>query len=156
MFSWSVMFSKQLFDSIFSSEQHHQGEDNILISSHLSPYTLYSGCARILRGQSRLSRLAARESVNARNLRDCEELCQTSQRFNCRSFSFSTTAGYTSSNNFPNCQLSELDEINLTDRDLEPDYSGDVYIISSSCGGSISGSTSSYISKSTQSKVLMI
>ena len=105
-----------------------------------------SGCARILRGQSRLSRLAARESLTARNLRECEEFCQTSQRFTCRSFSFSSTAGYTS-NNYPNCQLSELDEINLTDRDLEPDYSGDVYILSSSCGGSSSSSTSSYISK---------
>ena len=130
------------------NSQHHQGENNILTphTSHLTSCT--SGCARILRGQSRLSRLSARESVTARNLRDCEELCQTSQRFNCRSFSFSSTAGYTS-NIYPNCQLSELDEINLTDRDLEPDYSGDVYILSSSCGGSSSGSSSgsSYISK---------
>ena len=126
-------------------EQHHQGGNNNHLSPHLSPRN--SGCARILRGQSRLSRLAARESLNARNLRECEELCQTSQRFNCRSFSFSSQAGYTS-NSSPNCQLSELEEINLTDRDLEPDYSGDVYIISSSCGStSTSTSTSSYISK---------
>ena len=127
----------------YPNTETHQGEINSLTTS---PHSSCSGCARILRGQSRLSRLAARESMNARNLRECEEFCQTSQRFNCRSFSFSSRVGYTS-NNFPNCQLSELDEINLTDRDLEPDYSGDVYIISSSCGGSSSTSTSSYISR---------
>ena len=92
--------------------------------------------------------MASRESLNAKNVRECEDLCQTSQQFICRSFSFLTTTGY--SNNYPNCELSELDERNLNDRDLEPDYSGDVFVISSSCGGGGEvghGTSSSYISK---------
>ena len=126
--------------------QHHQGHmSHFCLSFHCS----YSGCARIWRGQSKLSRLASRESLTAQNLRDCQDLCETSQQFTCRSFSFISTAGY-SGYNYPNCELSELDERNLNDRDLEPDYSGDVYVISSSCGGGgDSGHTtgSSYISK---------
>ena len=93
--------------------------------------------------------MASRESLNARNLRECEDFCLSSKQYTCSTFSFTSTAGYT--NNYPNCELSELDERNLSDRDLDPDYSGDVYIISSSCGGGGGGSHgtgSSYISKS--------
>ena len=91
--------------------------------------------------------MASRESLTAQNMRDCEDLCKTSQQFTCRSFSFITTTGY--SYNHPNCDLSELDERNLDDRDLEPDYSGDVFVMSSSCGGGEGGQGpgSSYISK---------
>ena len=106
-------------------------------------------CARIWRSQRRLVSPASREALSSRDLRECEQFCRTASTYTCRSFSFISTAGY-SGYNYPNCELSELDERNLNDRDLEPDYSGDVYVISSSCGGGgDSGHTtgSSYISK---------
>ena len=49
------------------------------------------GCSRIWRAQSRLSGGATRESLTARDARDCEDMCRATQRYTCRSFSFSAS-----------------------------------------------------------------
>jgi len=80
-----------------------------------------SGCFSIHKANYRLDRSAARDSVSARDLRDCEDKCEQEHLFVCRSFSF--TSGYSARN----CDLSELDVRDLRDNDIVRDYNSDVY-----------------------------
>jgi len=95
-----------------------------------------SGCFRIYEARYRLERSAARESVSARDLRDCEEKCEREHLFTCRSFSF--TSDYMARN----CDLSELGARDLSlGRDLVRDQYSDVYekITSGTCGSGSGG-----------------
>ena len=95
-----------------------------------------SGCFRIYEARYRLERSAARESASARDLRDCEDMCEREHLFVCRSFSF--TSGYTARN----CDLSELSARDLSlGRDLVRDSTSDVYEkkTTGSCGSSSGG-----------------
>jgi len=95
-----------------------------------------SGCFRIYEARYRLERSAARESVSARDLRDCEEKCEREHLFTCRSFSF--TSDYMARN----CDLSELGARDLSlGRDLVRDQYSDVYekITSGACGSGSGG-----------------
>ena len=100
------------------------------------------GCFRIYEASYRLDRSAARESTSARDLRDCEEMCEREHLFTCRSFSF--TSGYSARN----CDLSELDARDLSlGRDLVRDYNSDVYEKKTSgrCGSGSGGGGGNFI-----------
>ena len=100
------------------------------------------GCARLWRGQSRLSTLASRESLSARSLKECEELCRSSQAYTCRSFSFtSQSSGYLSYSS-RNCDLSDIGDTNLRSGDMDTDYNSDVFIMTQgACSGGQSSAT---------------
>ena len=115
------------------------------------------GCARIWRAQNRLTSLAARESLSARDAAECERMCGTAATYSCRSFSFAS-GGSWSSGAFSgysaaaasSCQLSDLGESELRGGDMETDYTSDVFIMGdpASCGsGAPAASSSSFISK---------
>ena len=115
------------------------------------------GCARIWRAQNRLTSLAARESLSARDAAECERMCGTAATYSCRSFSFASGnswssgafSGYSAAA-ASSCQLSDLGESELRGGDMETDYTSDVFIMGdpASCGsGAPAASSSSFISK---------
>ena len=115
------------------------------------------GCARIWRAQNRLTSLAARESLSARDAAECERMCGTAATYSCRSFSFASGnswssgafSGYSAAA-ASSCQLSDLGESELRGGDMETDYTSDVFIMAdpASCGsGAPAASSSSFISK---------
>ena len=85
------------------------------------PSTPYD-CFRIFEASYGLDRSAARRSILARDLRECEEECEREPKFTCSTLSF-TSGTFTT-----NCHLTDALSTSLTrGRDFVRDYTSDVY-----------------------------
>ena len=87
----------------------------------MRPTTPYD-CFRIFEASYGLDRSAARRSILARDLRECEEECEREPKFTCSTLSF-TSGTFTT-----NCHLTDALSTSLTrGRDFVRDYTSDVY-----------------------------
>ena len=85
------------------------------------PSTPYD-CFRIFEASYGLDRSAARRSILARDLRECEEECEREPKFSCSTLSF-TSGTFTT-----NCHLTDaLSTSLIRGRDFVRDYTSDVY-----------------------------